>query len=233
MNVDNMNYEDFLNLYYFVKNKNKQIYLDYKDNFHPTLQDIENYNTKVDEFKKMWEKDKSIIHKPIAFERLKDNYKEDNDFAYCLEIGHKFELWVEDECKKYGVDLGMYYGDKQFSGENELGLEIKHDGKLEETGNVYIEYEALNKDESRFYESGILKKDNCKYWLIGTEKEFYIFYKEDLYRIYRNLIKGNNLAGCKLREKRTSKGFTISREKCKAIMIVNNIQDFLYKTGIL
>lgn len=240
MNVNEMTAKDFLDLYCFVQLKNKQIYLDYINNFRPTLKDVEDYSGKVEQFEEMWRKDKSVIHKPIAFRKYEENYKEDNDFKFCLEVGHKFELWVENEFKKYGVDLGMYYDNKQFRGENKLGLEIKHDSKLEETNNVYIEYEALNKEETEFYKSGILKEDDCKYWLIGTEKEYYIFYKEDLLKLYQKLTKDSKTRyqykdGNRrkiyygLAEKRTSKGIVISREKCREMMIADNIQDFLYK----
>ena len=238
MNSNSMTYIDYLNLYYFIKEKNKKIYTDYRDNFHPTIKDIEEYNTKVEEFKKMWNEDKAIIHKPISFGSYQREYKKDNNFKYCLEIGHKFELYVESEFKKYGIDLGMYYDNRQYRGENRLGIEIKHDGKLKETGNVYIEYQAINKDESKFYNSGILKDDNCKYWLIGTEKEYYIFNKKDLLDIYNELIDGEKqmhyqiINGKRkiyygLAEKRTSKGVVISREKAKDIMVADNIQEFI------
>lgn len=239
MNENNMSAKDYLDLYCFTKLKEQQFYNDYEKNFKPTLSDIRGYNKKLSQFENVWKKDKSKIHKPIAFEKYQDTYKKDNDFEYCLKIGHKFELWVENEFKKYGVDLGMYYDDKQFRGENKLGLEIKHDSKLVQTNNVYIEYKSINKKETEFYNSGILKEDNCKYWLIGTEDEYYIIYKNELLKIYEELMKdGRTRYKDKelyygLAEKRTSKGVVISRQKLKDIMISNNIQEFLIKVGII
>lgn len=234
MDINNMNAQDYLNLYYFTKYPNSSIFEDYTKNFKPTLQDIKNYNKKVEQFEKTWKKDKSLVHKFISLREQKDDVKEDNDFGFCADIGHKFELWVEKECKKYGVDLKMYYDDKQFEGENALGLEIKHDSKLAETGNVYIEYLALNKDETDFIIGGILKEDNSKYWLIGTEKEYYIFYKSDLLRIYNRLANEKEKSKyCKFAERRTSKGIVIAREYCKKIMIADNIGEFLVKVGII
>ena len=170
-----MNAEDFLNLYYFKKSDSGPIFQDYKNNFNPTAQDIERYNKRLSQIQLTWDRDKSLVHKPIALREMPKEMKEDNNFKYCMEIGHKFELWVERVCAEYGVDLGMYYDDRQFQGENKLGLEIKHDSKLAETGNVYIEYMALSKDESKFINGSLLKDDNSKYWLIGTEEEYYIF----------------------------------------------------------
>lgn len=235
MDINNMNAEDFLNLYYFKKGDSGSIFQDYRDNFKPTLQDINNYNKKKRQFQLAWNKDKSLIHKYIALKEQKKDVKEDNDFDFCMEIGHKFELWVEQECKKYGIDLGMYYDSRQFQGENKLGLEIKHDSKLAETGNVYIEYQALNKDESKFIKGGILKEDNSIYWLIGTEKEYYIFYKSSLVRLYRKILDGSYASdwGYKKAERRTSRGIIITRAKCKQIMIANNIEEFLFKIGLI
>lgn len=244
MDINNMSARDYLDLYLWINLKNKKFYNDYQDNFKPTRKDVEEYTAKLNQFESVWEKDKSIIHKPIAFEEQTGEVKKDNDFEFCNAIGHKFELWVEKECKKYGVELGMYYDDRQFKGENALGLEIKHDDKLKETNNVYIEYEALTKDESKFYPSGILKKDNCKYWLIGTEEEYYIFRKNDLVKLYEQLASDEKKEYYQMkngkrewyfgfRERRTSKGIAISREKAKTMMISNNIGEFLVKVGII
>lgn len=235
MDVNNMNAEDFLNLYCFKKASNGPMFKDYQNNFRPTIQDVDKYNYKVEQFNKTWEENKALVHKYISLRKPKEEVKEDNDFDFCAKIGHEFELWVEKECKKYDVDLGMYYDNRQFQGENALGLEIKHDGKLAETGNVYIEYQALNKNETKFIDGGILKDDNSKYWLIGTEEEYYIFYKDDLLKLYRKIIDGSYIYdwGYKKAERRTSKGIIISRKRCKEMMIADDIGVFLLKVGII
>lgn len=242
MNINNMDFEDYMNLFLFnsyMKDKNKEMYVEYKNNFHPTRQDVEDYNKKVEQFKKAWEKDKALVHKPIFWEKPPEEVKEDNNFEFCQEVGHKFELWVEKEFKKYDIDIGMFYDERQLEGENEFGIEIKHDSKLQETNNVYIEYQALTKDESKFYDSGILKKDNSKYWLIGTEKEYYIFYKNDLLKLYEELMRSSKKMYYQengdiyygLKDRRTSKAVVISRKKCKEMMIADNIFEFLLKIG--
>ena len=233
MNSNDMSYADYLNLYFFVKNKNREIYLDYRDNFHPTMQDIEDYNAKLEQFKKAWEKDKSLVHKPIMLSDVPDEIEEDNNFIGCQEIGHKWELEIEKEFKKCGIDIGMYYDERQFKGENEFGIEIKHDSKIQETGNVYIEYDALNKDGTDYIEGGITKEDNSIYWLIGNEDfGYFIFYKKDLYKIYRQVVlEHQKVDGCVLRERRTSHGIAISIKKAREIMIADSVLEFLVKTG--
>lgn len=236
MNINNMSFEDYLHLFLFnsyVKNKNKEMYKDYRDNFHPTKKDVEEYTQKYEQFRKAWEKDKSLIHKPILISEQSDVVDEDNNFVGCQEIGHKWELEIEKEFKKYGIDIGMYYDNRQFSGENEFGIEIKHDSKIQETGNIYIEYDALSKDGTKFIEGGITKEDNSIYWLIGNETfGYFIFYKKDLYKIYRQVVlEHQKIDGCVLRERKTSHAVAISVKKAKEIMIADSVYEFLIKTG--
>lgn len=245
MNSNTMNYEDYLNLYLFVKNANKEIYKDYKDNFHPTLKDIEEYNSKVEQFKKAWEKDKSLVHKPILISELPKEVDKDNNFVGCQEIGHKWELEIEKEFKKYGVDLGMYYDNRQFTGENEFGIEIKHDSKIQaylkyNKQNIFVEYNAINKEGTKFIDGGITKEDNAKYWLIGNEDfGYFIFYKKTLYDIYKKVVlEHQHIEGCEIKETRRgdkilSHGIAISVEKARELMIADNVYEFLVKIGIL
>lgn len=244
MNINNMDFEDYMKLFLFnsyMKDKNKEMYIDYRDNFHPTSQDIEDYNNKVEQFKKAWEKDKALVHKPIMLSAPKIVVDKDNDFVYCQEVGHKWELEIEKKFKEYGIDIGMYYDERQFKGENEFGIEIKHDDKIQVFKRVYIEYDALDKDEKEFIAGGITKEDNSIYWLIGNETYgYFIFYKSVLYKIYRQMVlEGKKVEGCSLRSKKTdsgkvtSHGIAIDISKAKEIMIADNILEFLIKTGKL
>ena len=240
MNSNTMNYEDYLNLYYFVKHKTKEIFKDYNKNFHPTLQDIEEYNKKVEQFKKAWEKDKSLVHKAILISEPPKEVDEDNNFVGCQEIGHKWELYIEKEFKKCGVELGMYYDNRQYKGENEFGIEIKHDSKIQayKKKNIFIEYDAINKEGTEFINGGITKEDNATYWLIGNEDfGYFIFYKKDLYKIYRQVVlEHQKIEGCEIKatkkgDKILSHGIAISVEKARELMIADNIKEFLIKIG--
>lgn len=226
-----MTSKDYMNLYYFCKANNKKI-IDFKT-WKPQLKDIENYNKVEKRFDEVWKKDKSLIHKNIALREATEEIKQDNNFQGCMEIGHKWEIQIEQEFKKYGVDIGMYYDNRQFKGENEFGIEIKHDGKIGKYGNIYIEYLALNRNETEFIPGGIAKKDNSKYWLIGNEiNGYYIFYKDTLYDIYQKMVINNEKVDrCYLKERRTSKAIAIRIDKARELMISDNIGEFLVKIG--
>ena len=51
--------------------------------------------------------------------------------------------------------------------------------------NVYVEYAEKSKASNYdFVNSGILKNDNTRFFLIGTEEKFWIFQKNRLIEIY-------------------------------------------------
>lgn len=93
--------------------------------------------------------------------------------------------------EKYGLDLGQYLSPEgQYElGENSLGIEIKNDTLISKYGNVYIEYQEKSKGSNyNFVNSGILKDDDCIYFLTGTPDNFYIFKKERLVDILNEEI---------------------------------------------
>ena len=50
--------------------------------------------------------------------------------------------------------------------------------RLQKTGNVYIEYQERMTNAGEWVDSGILKQDQTKYFLIGTVEEFFILPRE-------------------------------------------------------
>ncbi|KKM76086.1 hypothetical protein LCGC14_1383680 [marine sediment metagenome] len=69
----------------------------------------------------------------------------------------------------------------QLKGETEEGIEIKYDGRMEETGRVYIEMqEKTHIDNEKYVESGIYRNDNSKLFLIGNMTQWFLFSKEKL-----------------------------------------------------
>ena len=123
--------EDYLYLFWFEKII-RGAEIEY-DEFQPTESMINHFNAYV----KKWTED--FYHDPVHFEKPVDwdvERKKTPYFKEKLKAGHKFEVWAEQEFKKQGVQLGNFYDKNgQYSGENAFGLEIKHDMKLEETGN--------------------------------------------------------------------------------------------------
>lgn len=135
-----------------------------------------------------------------------------------LQQGFLFENWVAQRLKDdYGLDIGMYLDSAgQYDlGENALGIEIKNDSLYQKTGNLYFEYaERSNADRGLFVPSGIMKVDDCHFYLIGDEAEMFIFRKSRLQEIYaeESAIRESTTSsprGAIFRRIATSKGITI------------------------
>ena len=139
-----------------------------------------------------------------------DYYKEKLQDAFLFE-NHIAKI-LQDE---FQLDLGQYLTPEgQYNlGENALGIEIKNDTLIAKYGNVYIEYQEKSRSSNDLYvNSGILKDDNCIYFLIGTEKQFWIFRKARLLEIYYEELEiqkkgGVSNRGIVFKKIATSKGF--------------------------
>ena len=166
------------------------------------------------------------IYKPkvcLWSDRSKTNYYKEK-----LQDSFLFENHIAELLKnQFGLEIGAYLtSEGQYElGENALGIEIKNDTLIEKYGNVYIEYqEKSNANNYNFVDSGILKKDNCKYFLIGTKDNFYIFKKTRLIEIFNEeyeIFKNNNKSNREILFKQiaTSKGFAYPVRKAKEDMI--------------
>lgn len=139
-------------------------------------------------------------------------------YAKQFAAGEAFAAFVSEQLAHFGLIVGLYETQhEQYSlGESRMGLEIKFDDRLADTGNVYIEmYEKTRARNSAFVESGILRCDNTLLYGIGNRREFYIFGKRTLQRVYeafdRSLVPGISGKDFKRREIPTSKGFTLAR----------------------
>ena len=154
------------------------------------------------------------IYKPkvcLWSDRKKTEYYKEK-----LQMGFDFENYIAELISdKYGINLEPYLTPEgQYElGENSLGIEIKNDTLINNYGNIYIEYQEKSKSSNWGYvNSGILKVDNCVYWLIGTPDKFYIFRKERLLEIFNEevaLLKRNlpSKRGIKFKQIATSRGF--------------------------
>lgn len=223
---DRLTPEDYLFLYWF-ENSTREKKIEYKD-FQPTESLIKRYNDYIKEWVESFNNDRVHFEKPIDWDldRKKTDY-----FKKKLQAGHEFEVWVEQEFKEEGIDIGFFLDEEgQYSGENSFGIEIKHDMRLAETGNIYIEYQERLKNSMGWVNSGVLKEDNTIYWIIGSPEEYYLFKKDDLLELYQTVIASNvKVQGCRLvaeKANQTSKGFIISRKKAKEICIAESISDF-------
>lgn len=152
-------------------------------NFHRITEWIDNNQEGVNHFRMRF----GTLYKAkvsIWSDRKKTTY-----YKTKLQDSFEFENYIASILKdQFGLDIGAYMTPQgQYElGENALGIEIKNDTLIEKYGNVYIEYQEKSAAGNYSYiNSGILKEDNCKYFLIGTEKKFYIFRKERLLQIFK------------------------------------------------
>lgn len=173
----------------------------------------------LDEFRRnyadrIWEYEKPVIWS----DRRKSDY-----YIKQLTASHQFEVYIDHVFRINGYDIGLFYGRSQQykRGETEAGIEIKCDMKLQETGNVYIEYQERINSNGEWVNSGILKEDETRYFLIGTIQEYFILPRGELQAYYNRLVQnGERIAGARLVQEKahlTSKGFILSRAKAADI----------------
>lgn len=149
--------------------------------------------------------------KPVLWgDRAKTPY-----FIAQSNASHSFEVYLDALFGRHGVDLGLYYGREQqyHMGETALGIEIKYDKRSAETGNYYIEYQERMRSSGSWVNSGILKADNTRFYLLGTIDKFVIFERSWLLEYYTRLVQNHErLPDARLVQERThhtSKGFIL------------------------
>ena len=130
-----------------------------------------------------------------------------------LEAGLQYQDFIADQLRKADTCIILCaYSSRKYQnekGESASGIEIKHDMRFKETGNLYIEVAEKSRPEMPTYtDSGIRRKDNTWLYLIGDYEQAFLFSKDQLNRLYDN--KSTWLRhGIKERETPTSRGFTI------------------------
>lgn len=159
------------------------------------------------DFKNRWGQD--FHPKPVLWkDRVKTDY-----FTQQLEEAFLFENHIAGLLKKrFDLDIGAFMDAQgQYDlGENALGIEIKNDKLLHKTGNLYIEFqEKAVATNTRYIDSGILKKDNTRFFLIGTADQFYILRKSFLLQLYHQVTSGTMNNKVRIVTIATSKGMLL------------------------
>lgn len=168
------------------------------------------YPAFLDAFRRRpWEFEKPVLWS----DREKTPY-----FIRQLKESHAFEVYIDWLFRRRGIDIGLYYGKEQqyHMGETAAGIEIKLDKRSAETGNYYIEYQERMTSRSVWVNSGILKNDRTRFYLLGTMENFVIFERGWLMGYYRRLVEdGETLSDAMLTSEKaheTSKGFILRPE---------------------
>jgi len=158
-----------------------------------------------------------------------------NDFAYSNEIGSRYQDIVSRELLKIGIVVQCHTS-KFFQlnyGESVGGVEIKHDSKISQTGNIFFEFSAINKKGDKFADGGIEKQDNAWLYVIGNGKECWIFAKNQLKALFRKVKMNPDLykeKGIILRKHidkdtntATANGMCVSVDYCENNLAINHI----------
>ena len=106
-----------------------------------------------------------------------------------LEAGLEYQDFVADQLRKADpcIILSAYSSRKYQNerGESASGIEIKHDMRMKDTGNLYIEVaEKSNAALPDYTSSGIMRNDNTWLYLIGDYEQAFLFSKNQLKAIY-------------------------------------------------
>jgi hypothetical protein len=150
-------------------------------------------------------------YKKYREEQMKEG-QEYQDFV-CQQLLFKLGFPIVQYCsKKYQYEVG----------ESACGFEIKHDKRLKETGNLYIEIAEKSKPSNEEYiSSGIYRDDNSWLYLIGNYEKIYIFGKRHLRKIYEDPKREKTL---KRIEIPTSKGFLLSAKFAEESLCIKLIE---------
>ncbi|MBP5282563.1 MAG: hypothetical protein J6Z22_08705 [Lachnospiraceae bacterium] len=121
--------------------------------------------TEIERLRRTYDERPWDVEKPVVWgDRERDDY-----YIEKLENSHRFEVYAESVFKKYGLNIGLFYGrEEQYRmGETRVGIEVKCDKRSAETGNYYFEYQERLNTSLDWTNSGILKEDNTRYYFYG------------------------------------------------------------------
>lgn len=101
-----------------------------------------------------------------------------------LKQGLEYQDFVFEQLRHMDgmpIFLGAYASEKyQYKkGESLSGIEIKHDRKFHETGNLFIEIaEKTDASLPEYTPSGVMREDNSWLYLVGDYEQAFIFPKK-------------------------------------------------------
>ena len=100
-----------------------------------------------------------------------------------------FQDYITDLLHDMGWNLNCYSSRKYNieKGESLSRIEIKQDKRAKETGNLYFEtHERQISNKGEYVESGILRKDNTIFIIIGDYEKLFMFSKKQIQHLVLN-----------------------------------------------
>jgi hypothetical protein len=137
-----------------------------------------------------------------------------------LKTGEAYQDFISLKLYEAGIPICLF-SSKEYQiryGESIAGIEIKYDGQLEKTGNLYFEtHEKSVPKNIEYVPSGILREDNSWLYGIGNFSVFFIIPNLSLQRFYAH-PKRETKGGYKDRVIDTSMGFTLLAAYVEAVL---------------
>ncbi len=113
----------------------------------------------------------------------------DSKHKDALSVGEKYQNFIADQVnKQFGYSIHFYTSklEQYWIGESVEGFEIKLDQRCTTTGRLSIEVgEKTRLGFLGFTPSGILRRDNTKFYVQGNYAVAWIFRKSDLQKLYK------------------------------------------------
>lgn len=152
-------------------------------------------------------------------------------YAEKLAEGKKYEEFLSPYLSKhFGVEVKCYQTKKeQLTGENDAGIEIKFDGRMSETGNIYLELLEKTNEKFRWTMSGIFRSDNSTRYAIGNYNLCWVFDKRKLQTLFLNGDLGYDVISI---GEKTSRGILVgiwnAAKHCDVCIVTNgNIPNYV------
>ena len=139
----------------------------------------------------------------------------DDTYKPQLEEAAEYQDFITDQLLKHGITLNQYSSRKyQFNkGESASGIEVKHDKRMAETGNAYIEIaEKSNPNMESYTKSGINRDDETWLFLIGNYEEALLMSKRQLKKLLRDKTDKFDEWGIRKVQTPTSIAYTVPVE---------------------
>jgi hypothetical protein len=108
------------------------------------------------------------------------------EYVERLHSAQVFEDWCAELLYRDGLPIGLRTSmEWQQKGESRAGVEIKHDLRFRQTGNLFIETEETSRPEVPMHPAGIYADDNAFLYLIGDYGRLWMFGRRLLQRAHR------------------------------------------------
>lgn len=149
-----------------------------------------------------------------------------HEYEKNLRKGEEYQDFVTRTLYHLGVPLVQHTSKKYQTqyGENMIGWEIKFVDTMRQFNALYIEYaEKADARNSEYVPSGILRKDNTIFMVMGDYNTFYVIEKARLRNCYlRKLYLNKQVGGWDIPPTPTSKAFALpltTAEKIKVFKV--------------